>query len=75
MADYIKHIAKDGERWDQIAYQYYGDANMIGPIAEASKHVRLTAHLNAGMVILVPILMANDLATVLTPEELPPWKR
>jgi hypothetical protein len=75
MTAYIKHTVRQDERWDQIAYRYYGDAHLIGPIVEASTHVRLTTHLNAGVVVLVPVLAADDMATVLTPEELPPWKR
>ena len=30
--EYIEHITLDGDRWDQIATLYYGDANRISPL-------------------------------------------
>ena len=29
--EYIEHITLDGDRWDQIATLYYGDASRISP--------------------------------------------
>ena len=34
--EYIEHITLDGDRWDQIAHLYYGDASRISPLAEAN---------------------------------------
>ena len=39
--EYIEHITLDGDRWDQIATLYYGDASRISPLAEANEHLRL----------------------------------
>ena len=30
--EYIEHITLDGDRWDQIATLYYGDASRISPL-------------------------------------------
>ena len=70
--EYIEHITLDGDRWDQIANLYYGDANRISPLAEANEHLRLLPVLPGGLPLRVPIL--EDDANLL-PEELPPWKR
>ena len=70
--EYIEHITLDGDRWDQIATLYYGDASRISPLAEANEHLRLLPVLPGGLPVRVPILEADN---NLLPEELPPWKR
>lgn len=70
--EYIEHITLDGDRWDQIAALYYGDASRISPLAEANEHLRLLPVLPGGLPVRVPILEDDN---NLLPEELPPWKR
>ncbi len=70
--EYIEHITLDGDRWDQIAHLYYGDASRISPLAEANEHLRLLPVLPGGLPVRVPILEDDN---NLLPEELPPWKR
>ena len=70
--EYIEHITLDGDRWDQIATLYYGDASRISPLAEANGHLRLLPVLPGGLPVRVPILEDDN---NLLPEELPPWKR
>ena len=70
--EYIEHITLDGDRWDQIANLYYGDASRISPLAEANEHLRLLPVLPGGLPVRVPILEDDN---TLLPEELPPWKR
>lgn len=70
--EYIEHITLDGDRWDQIAALYYGDASRISPLAEANEHLRLQPILPGGLPVRVPILEDDN---NLLPEELPPWKR
>jgi len=70
--DYIEHITTEGERWDQIAYLYYGDAARISELAEANEHLRLQPVLAGGLPLRVPVLENDDR---LLPEEVPPWKR
>jgi phage tail protein X len=70
--EYIEHITLDGDRWDQIATLYYGDASRISPLAEANEHLRLLPVLPGGLPVRVPILEDDN---NLLPEELPPWKR
>ena len=70
--EYIEHITQEGERWDTIAYRYYGDAALLSPLAEANEHLRLQPVLPGGLPVRVPILEDDN---NLLPEELPPWKR
>ena len=70
--EYIEHITLDGDRWDQIATLYYGDASRISPLAEANEHLWLQPVLPGGLPVRVPILEDDN---NLLPEELPPWKR
>lgn len=72
MSQFAIHTSMKDERWDTIAYRYYGDANRISPLAEANPHIALLPHLESGLTVLVPIL--TDTVTTIT-EALPPWKR
>jgi hypothetical protein len=71
MADqYLTHITREGERWDQLAYLYYGDAHRYEPIVRANPHVPLTTALAAGLTLRIPVL---DVVAVTG--DLPPWLR
>ncbi|WP_095128655.1 tail protein X [Pseudomonas sp. Irchel s3h14] len=67
---FIAHVTTEGERWDQLAWRYYGDAHRYLPIVEANTHVPITAALPAGLTLAIPIL-----EPVATAEDLPPWMR
>jgi len=69
---YLAHTTAEGERWDQIAQRYYGEATLITPLAEANQHLRLVPQLPGGLLVRVPVL---DLVEQLSAEDLPPWKR
>jgi phage tail protein X len=63
-----------GQRWDQLAYQYYGDATLFGPIIQSNPQLPIKPVFEAGLTIGIPILMVNPAAPG-TPTDLPPWKR
>jgi hypothetical protein len=73
----FEHIAKTGERWELIAFDYDGDASLIKPLLLANPH--LTAKpdapaplvFGAGITLRVPILPEKAITAV----QLPPWKR
>ena len=69
--DYIEHITVDGERWDALAWRYYGNAERYEPIVAANPAVAIVPVLSGGIVLRIPILDKE----VPTPEGLPPWKR
>ncbi|HGA5503367.1 TPA: tail protein X [Salmonella enterica subsp. enterica serovar Potsdam] len=65
---WLEHITADGERWDQIAYRYYGDPLGYARIILANPHVAVTPVLRAGQRLAIPVIDADQ-----TTQELPPW--
>lgn len=66
----LVHITADGERWDQLADRYYGDARRYVEIAEANPTVPLYAVFPSGITLAIPVLEETE-----TLADLPPWKR
>lgn len=71
MQSYMTHIAKQGERWDSIAYYYYANPFAYGELIRANPHLPITPTLSAGDIVAVPIV-ANTNQDVIK-QELPPW--
>lgn len=69
---FLTHVTTEGERWDQLAARYYGDALAYERIVAANPHVPLTTALPSGLVLSIPIIEQDDLSEE---EELPPWLR
>jgi phage tail protein X len=69
MTNYLEHTTSDFERWDTLAYRYYGDATMMQPLIEANPTVPLDPVLPVGLLLLVPIIIAAEPIN----QELPPW--
>jgi phage tail protein X len=67
---YILHITRTGERWDLLAWRYYGDPTDYNPLIMANPSVPIEPVFEAGISIAVPILAKSTLVTV----DLPPWK-
>jgi hypothetical protein len=73
MGAFITHITSAGERWDLLAWQYYGDATLFSPIIQTNPQIPIEAAFEAGLIIGVPLLMVNP--TVKETADVPPWKR
>ncbi|HEY6417586.1 MAG TPA: tail protein X [Candidatus Binataceae bacterium] len=69
-AQFIVHVARAGERWDLLAWQYYGDPTEYSPIIFANPTVPIEPVFGAGVIITVPILQKSASG----PAILPPWK-
>jgi hypothetical protein len=75
--EYFEHVTKIGDRWDLIAFDYYGDATLIKPLLMANPAVIGDVNTPAPLVfdngvrIRVPVLPIEDIAA----SQLPPWKR
>ncbi|WP_339079030.1 tail protein X [Pseudomonas sp. TMP9] len=67
-AEYLTHTTVEGERWDQLAFIYYGDAMRYEPIVRANPQVPITRSLTSGLTLRIPVL---DVVT--SSEDLPPW--
>ncbi|MCM2494539.1 tail protein X [Burkholderia glumae] len=68
---YLTHITTEGERWDQIAYRYYGDPFVYERIIAANPSVPITPRLPSGIALSIPVVTVDDVPD----EELPPWLR
>lgn len=68
----IEHITRDGDRWDLLAWEYYGDATAYETIIAANPSVAISPILPSGIIILVPVLEEAETDTT---EGLPPWKQ
>ncbi len=73
--DCIEHVTVEGERWDTLAWRYYGDPLAYGRIIEANPALDIRSTLPSGQVVLVPVLPLAEASQALQDEELPPWKR
>jgi phage tail protein X len=75
--DCIEHVIKAGERWDTLAWKYYGDPYAYGRIIEANPALDIGTQLPSGTIVLIPImsLAQAQSAEQLAASELPPWKR
>ena len=73
--DCIEHTVLDGQRWDALAWIYYGDAGAYGRIVQANPALDITTHVEAGTVVLVPVLSLAEVQVAVEQDSLPPWKR
>lgn len=76
MSKYLLHHTSDGERWDQLAWRYYGNVSLQGQLVAANRHLFsadmiIPPFLSAGLVLTIPIIEQPDT----TRELLPPWKQ
>jgi hypothetical protein len=67
---FILHVTTSGERWDLLAWRYYGDPTDYSPIIVANPNVPIEPVFDAGISIAVPILQKSVVVTA----DLPPWK-
>ncbi|HUY19267.1 MAG TPA: tail protein X [Candidatus Binataceae bacterium] len=70
-AEFIEHTTLAGERWDLVAWTYYGDATLYRGIVMANPAVAIEPVFEAGIVLKVPLLQQSAVMTT----NLPPWKR
>lgn len=70
--DYLRYITQSNDRWDNIAYRFYGSATNYRPIIDANPDVMLLPILPEGTLLKIPVIEAQ---TIVSNENLPPWKR
>lgn len=66
---FIQHVTFAGERWDVLAFQYYGDPTNYEVIISANPSVPIEPVFEAGIVIAIPIIQQQSVVT----SGLPPW--
>jgi phage tail protein X len=67
---FIVHVTRAGERWDLLAWRYYGDPTDYSPIVVANPSVPIEPVFDAGISIAVPIRQKSSVVVA----DLPPWK-
>jgi phage tail protein X len=70
---YREIVTREGERWDTLAYRYYGDPYRYEPIIAANPQVPILPILPSGWVLQVPVL--ERAPAPVDDASLPPWKR
>lgn len=70
-SQFITHITSAGERWDLLAWTFYGNPCLYSPIIAANPRIPIEPVFEAGIEIAIPILQINPAQTI----ALPPWKR
>ena len=73
MSTYLEIVTRDGDRWDSLAWRYYGDPYRYEPLIAANPHAPIVPILPSGLRLAVPVLTAPTTPTA--PADLPPWKR
>ena len=68
---YLKHQVSQGERWDTLAYYYYGNALEAARIIEANPQISFCEVLPIGVEIYIPVLTVAPTQNA----NLPPWLR
>jgi phage tail protein X len=71
MTDYLRITTTSGDRWDLIAYRFYGDAQRLSPLLEANPALASCPVLPDGTEVRIPIL---DEADSTSTAALPPWR-
>ncbi|MDD6910222.1 tail protein X [Actinobacillus minor] len=66
---YLRHTVKQGERWDNLAYYYYGDALEYGRIINANPQVSFYEVLPVGITLYIPVLDIKPTNNA----DMPPW--
>jgi phage tail protein X len=69
-AQFILHVTVSGERWDLLAWTYYGDASLYSPIIMANPLIPIEPAFEPGLEIAIPLLQVSRDVT----SDLPPWK-
>jgi phage tail protein X len=67
---FIVHVSRSGERWDLLAWKYYGDPSQYRPVIMANPEVAIEPVFEAGLTIVVPIIEQSAVEE----DDLPPWR-
>lgn len=67
----IPHTIRAGERWDSLAYRYYGDVFLMTYLVNANPHLAFAESLPQGETIFIPVIKNQTNHH----DELPPWLR
>ena len=64
------YTTKQGDMWDSISYQVYGDVKFTDVLINANPEYRYIYIFSEGVILDVP-----DVEDRITADDLPPWKK
>jgi phage tail protein X len=73
MTEYVPYITQQNDRWDSIAYRFYGDAYAYERIIAANPTAPIRPVLPAGLKLAIPLIARTESQSIVN--KLPPWKR
>lgn len=68
---FIKYTTKQGDRWDSISFDMYGDVKYMTEIIAANTEIPVDLAIPANTDLRIPVLDIQQTQN----ELLPPWKR
>ena len=68
----LRHLTREGDRWDLIAWRYYGNPLEIARLIAANPHLPLAERFASGLTVFVPVIRQSDTQRQ---DLLPPWFR
>lgn len=74
---YFEHTTEAGDRWDTLAYRYYGDATKQSVLLTANRSLYFDPlevphfELPPGLILRIPVIDDDQISSA----DLPPWKR
>ncbi|MBI4835929.1 MAG: tail protein X [Candidatus Abawacabacteria bacterium] len=74
-AEFFEYTTKQGDRWDNLSWEFYGDAKKYEPIVVANPDVPIVPILTAGITLRIPIIDELTQSDIIASEDLPPWLR
>jgi phage tail protein X len=69
--DYLEYVTSEGDRWDLLAYSFYGSAYKYEPLIVVNPAFARSPILPSGVKLKIPVLPVEQVR----PANLPPWKR
>lgn len=74
MGEYLLHTTRTGDRWDALAYRYYGKAEAFGILCQANPDVPFTPLLPGGLKLRIPLVDEVDVAAAAPADDVRlPW--
>ena len=67
----LRHLTREGDRWDLIAWRYYGNPLEISRLIAANLHLPAAEQFAANLTVFVPVIPAKPQ----TQADMPPWLR
>lgn len=71
----LVHTVAGLERWDTLAWRYYGNPFAYGRLIEANPALDIGITLPEGARVLVPLLTTDEVQVQRDAAQVPPWKR